>query len=282
MIENLFLSIGAMKAGTTWLYEQLKHQPYIVSTPEKEIHYFEHVSGKSNPIPFNKRREKLIQFLADKNAAFVAQNLDKIQWYLHYGRQENINDEWYKKLFGNHAEDNRLYCADFSNLYALLQHKGWQRVKQNCNNLKVMYTMRDPISRVWSHYKFHMAFIGKEDAILSEGEEAFIQMLEKDWFWLHAEYTQVLSNLERFLKEDEYRIFYFEDFRNDPQSSLDDLMSFLNLPNFKLPKKAEAPINKSKELTMPQEFRNIALTKLAPIIAELKAKGRFHPDWNSK
>lgn len=282
MIENLFLSIGAMKAGTTWLYEQLKHQPFIVSTPEKEIHYFEHVAGKSNPIPFNKRREKLVQLLTDKNAAFVTQNLDRIQWYLLYGKQENINDEWYKNLFGSHASNPQVYCADFSNLYSLLQHKGWQRVKQNCNNLKVIYTMRDPLSRVWSHYKFHMAFIGKEDAILSEGEESFIKMLEKDWFWLHAEYTQVLENLERFLKEDEYRVFYFEDFRNDAQSSIDELMSFLNLPVFKLPRQSETPINQSKDLKMPQGYREIALNKLAPIMAELKASGRFHPDWKDK
>eukprot|EP00493_Phyllostaurus_siculus_P000433 UN00435 len=36
MIDNLFLSVGAMKAGTTWLYEQLKNHPEIHFTPEKE------------------------------------------------------------------------------------------------------------------------------------------------------------------------------------------------------------------------------------------------------
>jgi len=40
MINNLFLSVGAMKAGTTWLYKQLQYHPEIYFTPEKEIHYF--------------------------------------------------------------------------------------------------------------------------------------------------------------------------------------------------------------------------------------------------
>lgn len=45
MIENLFLSVGAMKVGTTWLYGQLKDHPDIHFTPEKEIHYFANKVG---------------------------------------------------------------------------------------------------------------------------------------------------------------------------------------------------------------------------------------------
>ena len=40
--ENLFLSAGAMKAGTTWLYRVLERHPELYFTPEKEIHYFYH------------------------------------------------------------------------------------------------------------------------------------------------------------------------------------------------------------------------------------------------
>ena len=40
--ENLFLSIGAMKAGTTWLYAVLERHPELHFAMEKEIHYFYH------------------------------------------------------------------------------------------------------------------------------------------------------------------------------------------------------------------------------------------------
>ena len=39
---NLFLSIGAMKAGTTWLYAVLARHPALHFAMEKEIHYFYH------------------------------------------------------------------------------------------------------------------------------------------------------------------------------------------------------------------------------------------------
>ena len=38
----LFLSIGAMKAGTTWLYAVLARHPALHFAMEKEIHYFYH------------------------------------------------------------------------------------------------------------------------------------------------------------------------------------------------------------------------------------------------
>ena len=41
-MEKLFLSIGAMKAGTTWLYSLLERHPQINFTPEKEIHFLAH------------------------------------------------------------------------------------------------------------------------------------------------------------------------------------------------------------------------------------------------
>lgn len=36
-----FLCIGAQKAGTTWLYENLRLHPDIYLTPRKELHYFD-------------------------------------------------------------------------------------------------------------------------------------------------------------------------------------------------------------------------------------------------
>jgi hypothetical protein len=44
-MEKIFLSVGAMKAGTTFLFEVLRQHPKICFTPEKELHYFAHIRG---------------------------------------------------------------------------------------------------------------------------------------------------------------------------------------------------------------------------------------------
>jgi hypothetical protein len=83
MIENLFLSVGAMKAGTTWLYEQLKDHPEIYFTPEKEIHYFANKVGIENQLNHRNRILKLkdvMQKYANGNPKFISEHLDEISW----------------------------------------------------------------------------------------------------------------------------------------------------------------------------------------------------------
>jgi len=36
-----FLVIGAQKAGTTWLFQNLRMHPQVWLPPEKEIHFFD-------------------------------------------------------------------------------------------------------------------------------------------------------------------------------------------------------------------------------------------------
>ncbi|MBK8815444.1 MAG: hypothetical protein IPN42_08040 [Methylococcaceae bacterium] len=63
MTKKIFLSIGAMKAGTTWLYDKLKEHPDIHFSYEKELHYFANRFGVGNQLSTNKRQIK-----AEKNS----------------------------------------------------------------------------------------------------------------------------------------------------------------------------------------------------------------------
>jgi hypothetical protein len=45
-----FVGIGAMKAGTTWIYRQLREHPDIWFGPRKEIHYFDNWSWHPRPL----------------------------------------------------------------------------------------------------------------------------------------------------------------------------------------------------------------------------------------
>src|SRR5205085_831376 len=42
-----FLCMGAQKAGTGWLYEQLRNHPDFWMPPMKELHYFDRIAGNS-------------------------------------------------------------------------------------------------------------------------------------------------------------------------------------------------------------------------------------------
>jgi hypothetical protein len=56
LIDNIFFSIGAMKAGTSWLYEALRLNPDINAVPIKEVHYLWHRFGTFQLLSREQRR----------------------------------------------------------------------------------------------------------------------------------------------------------------------------------------------------------------------------------
>jgi len=283
MIDNLFLSVGAMKAGTTWLYEQLKKHPEIHFTPEKEIHYFANKVGIENQLSHRNRILKLkdvMQKNANGNAKFISQNLDEISWYAGYAHNTDISNEWYENLFKQNP--SKAFCADFSNLYCQMDTDGWDNVRKVAKNVKVIYTLRDPLERLWSHYKFHMKWVNREDEALEAGFEHFKELLDKHFFWINAEYVKNYELLKLSLKDDELMILYFEDFRERPIEMLNEVQKFLGIEEI-APEQSQLDkkVNKTKSFSLEPEWRNHILKKLEPVYRDLKKSGLHHDSWGS-
>lgn len=278
MIENLFLSVGAMKAGTTWLYEQLKDHPDIYFTPEKEIHYFANKVGIENQLSHKGRIEKLKAVLSKYhkgNLKFIGQNSEEIAWYGEFARPDHIDNEWYEGLF--RYNPGKKFSADFSNLYCQMEADGWENVRKVANNLKVIYTLRDPLDRLWSHYKFHTKWVGREDEVLSSGFDGFKDLLGKRFFWVNSEYSKNYELIRSSVESDEFMILYFEDFRKDPSKMLTKIHDFLGIESIvpeanSLAKK----VNKTKEFVMPDEWKAYALERLSEQYSD---KVLIHDDW---
>lgn len=281
MIENLFLSVGAMKSGTTWLYEQLRTHPDIFFTPEKEVHYFANVVGIENQLSHRNRLLKLrgeLSRYVKGNPKYIEQNMHRIQWYLDYAKPKHINDLWYINLFAQRTSEK--YCADFSNLYCQMGDEGWQNVYRVANNVKVVYTLRDPLSRLWSHYKFHMKWVGKEREVIDAGFDNFKNVLSQKWFWANAEYAKNYQSIARNNKSADICILYFEDVHERPGEALNKVVEFLGLPHHKVSKTdMERKVNPTQEFSMPYKWRKYAMGSLEKEIKILNELGLWHESW---
>lgn len=282
MINNLFLSVGAMKAGTTWLYERLKDHPDVKFTPEKEIHYLANKFGIESQLEHKNRILKLKTILnkyCNGNAKFISENIHEIDWYVKYAKDPKINNDWYISLFDS-VQDNK-YCADFSNLYCQMHHKAWANVHEISNNTKVIYTLRDPLKRLWSHYKFHHKWVGKEDSVLDDGFELFKSTLDKPWFYKNADYAGNLRKVIEGVGQDNVLILYFEDFRKTPEKEVDKISKFLNISSIEIPSDSVAKkVNATKDFSMPEDWRNYALEFLDDYISDMKSSGLWHHSWD--
>lgn len=281
-INKLFLSVGAMKAGTTWLYEHLKNHDDIHFSPEKEIHYFANKSGIESQLTHKNRALKLKKKLEEYhlgNVKFIANIAHDIEWYAKYAKEKDISNNWYISLFDGKPES--AYAADFSNLYCQMDQNGWNLVRESTSSVKVIYILRDPLQRVWSHFKFHQKWLGHEDIVKNMSFQEYKEVLSQPWFWSNAEYVKNIKNLKENLNKDELKVMFFEDIHANPQNALNEITTFLDIKRRTIPiQKASSKINSTKDFEFPNEWREYTITLLQDTYRELNSMNLSNAAWS--
>lgn len=277
MLQNLFLSAGAMKASTTWMYKVLNNHPEIYFTPEKEIHYFASVYGDEKGVLSDKNRvSRTRAYTAITPQSTIRGLRGRLQWSLKY-LSDPVDDAWYEDLFS--MKGGQTYCADFSNLYCHLPPEAWQEVAKLTHRLKVIYTMRDPIKRLWSHAKFHAQFIGKEHEIATWSPNDLSVFLRKPFMWKNAEYGNIVESLSSSLDKDSLGVYFFESIHQDQKKWVYDLEDFLGIAHFEYPKEVFAQrVNSSSKDVMPKWFPELFLKDVERICLQLEKLGHDVPE----
>lgn len=276
MIEHLFLSVGAMKAGTTWLHQQLAGHRDIHFCPEKEIHYFADPQAKSY-MALGGRVGRYQQVVRNLKAERVNPHVQRnLAWYASTYLAPQIDDAWYESLFTMRPppKAQARYVADFSNLYATLDVHGWAHVRRVARNLRVLYTMRHPAKRLWSHLKFSYEFSGRGAELANLGRDDFDSFMNNPNNIMHADYARAVTSLRAVLEPGELAFYFFEDFRGKPIETLRSIEMFLGVSEQAYrDDKLSAQINPSQSLAVPPAFAEAAEKVRVDQIEKLTALG---------
>lgn len=114
MLPN-FLIIGAEKAATTWLYDQLRRHPDIFMPRVKEIHFF------------NRRNSRL-------------------QLRRNY---EQHDASWYRYFFRRRSGESAI--GEATPMY-LCDEVAPERIRHHLPDVKLIASLRYPVDRAYSHY----------------------------------------------------------------------------------------------------------------------------------
>ncbi len=277
--ETLFLSAGAMKAGTTWLYVVLQRHPELYFAPEKELHYFYHRFVDSSLLSETRRlSEAKNRYLFRFDPARA--NIDRIRGNLHWVAaylSNPVDDMWYRGLFAGQRRET--YRCDFSNLYALLPAEAWRRIAADCDRLRVLYTLRHPLKRLWSHVKFHLQVTNETEVLDTWGPEDFESFARQPFLWDNAEYGRALRNMKAGLPEDVLKVIFYEDLHADQRGMLAEIEDFLGIARFNYPAPAlDRKVNESLSRPMPDFFPELFGRDVARIVSELEQEGLTPPD----
>jgi len=225
-IQNLLLSIGAMKSATSWLYMQLRRHPRIAAVPLKEVHYFAHHHTGYGLLDFPDRLNRLRAAVEEMRADRPDATRAMLDWFRAY-LADPLDDAWFGGLYRDPRGPG--WCAEFSNLNALLPPSGWEHVRRAARRVRVIYTLRHPLLRLWSHTRFHLAFTGHQAELAHWDEAAFSHFLARPEIASHAQYALVLRTLDDNFDPAHYRVLLYDDIETQPLSVLAAIEALLEI-----------------------------------------------------
>ncbi|MEZ4292553.1 MAG: sulfotransferase [Myxococcota bacterium] len=225
-----FLCIGAQKAGTTWLQENLSRHPDIWLPPPKELHYFDHPHPGLAARLFNRKKnhlrkarhhlaEKLVERLRDPGRE---QAYDELAWAYRYclGRR---SDAWYATLFPTLPGRLR---GEVCPGYARIPEPRVADVARLMPQGRIVYLLRNPVERAWSSLSMHFRKGG--DQLIDDVSEAdVLRRFESPKTRGHAEYARYLASWEDISAPDRLFVGFFDDLAGDPRAFLASVLGFL-------------------------------------------------------
>lgn len=265
-----FLIVGAMRSGTTSLYNYLVRHPSIYMPNLKEPQFFSYYGETYSPHPPHIRAEP---------------------W--------NLID--YCKLFQGAKPGQVIGEASTSYLYRY--HETVENIRliygSNAKNIKIIGVLRNPIERAWSIYMLKRQggdwdqpfFSIAKEFQKSENRSQYYNFIES------GKYSKQVSYFQNFFPKTKF--FLFEEFTMNPSRVVKEILSFLDIKNLLIPSnvgkvynysgvplsKAIAPIynflfqkNKIKKALkplMPEKYR----IAIKAAIGKMISKKKMIPDY---
>jgi len=270
-----FLCIGAQKAGTGWLFKNLKKHPEIWLPPVKEIHFFNYY--QYHPYSFFRflffRRWRRQLRLRIKNGQFF-NSFHTAHWNLNFFFRPHTLG-WYKSIFG---PGNGRKTGDITPAYSALSLSEVAYVHQIMPRAKVIFFMRNPIERAWSH----MRMWAEQGTINLKNEKQVCNKIKSNRQISRGDYLQTLYNWETFYPKEQLFIGFFEELSECPEEFLRRLYDFLGVKSTSdcIPKTARRKYHVGVETPLPPKIAFFLANMYYNDIVELnKLFGGYAARW---
>jgi len=245
-----FLCIGAQKAGTTWLYDNIRYHPDIWLPPMKELHYFDNKVPNKTLLP--DARFDHGGLLNRYSPLLHSPGYETFRWLWRFNHHGNDSMAWYRSLF---TKPNHI-MGDITPMYSTLDERGIEYVKKVVGDrCKVFLILREPVSRSWSAVK--MFYRWKRFDISQEDHAVLVNEMKKPYSVLRTDYSRMIKLWGQYFPGDNFKVFFYDDIMNTPELFLQEVLGYLgivatswNSPN--LGKRSNAD---GEKITMPQEIR---------------------------
>ena len=190
---------------------------------------------------------------------------------------EPCSIEWYKSLFERGG--SRLK-GEITPAYSILEQEDVVSIAESFPDLKVLFLIRSPIYRAWSHAKYDYT-TGKISDLENVNEvktlvEKPVQELRSDYLRTYQIWTDVFG-------EEQVYVGFYDQIREDPERLLREVGDFLDLSSpsslFKS-QDSQRRVNASKSTKIPDEVQLYLARKYAEDLKDLRELfGDYAEEW---
>jgi hypothetical protein len=245
-----FLCIGTQKAGTSWLFEQLRQNPDIWMPPIKELHYFDHLYCQENRVWTKWHLQQSVK-LAIKNHLNQSKiDLHYIKYLTSIATSKIFTEQWYEKIFKRPAANKKI-TGDITPNYCTIGSEGISYVRSFLNQPKLIWLIRDPLQRALSQLRMNLSRQGNSNV----ADEAIL--------WNAAREPSILNrgNLSKYIPEWESKfphdkILYmpYKEISSNPLDFLNNVESFLEISHFDGYLSPEKIVHSTKKINIPESI----------------------------
>ena len=275
-----FLGIGAPRTGSSWLWLAMLEHPQIWMPPRKELHYF--TRNEKYPTPGQLSKDYAWQrlFGRDQNCRKWKQELGKdvsrvldgrmkwadVPWLVRY-YFGTVNNDWYFSLFS--AAPPGKVVGEITPDYGQLDWNDIQKLHALLPNVKIIYQMRNPVERSWSHLRFSLAKHGANINDLSIPE--LMDLLDQPSLQRSSDYVETLRRWRAVYPASQIHVLFYEQIEQTPQQLLAGLFQFLGVDDsFQVSEaRLNSRINAARSKEMPAEIRRKLTEFHYPQVVEL-------------
>lgn len=213
-----FLCVGAQKAGTGWLYEQLRSHPDFWMPPLKELHYFDRHWRSQRAVAKAEGR-----VAAARKAAHDARDFRFLELMESLSARSEIDLNKYAELF---SPKGPLLSGDITPGYSTLEDDVIERIIGRFPDAKVFFLARDPVERAWSHLSMWVRH-GSIDPFDSKDLDQITQHLLRPEVQVRSYPSRIVARWRRRVNPALFRLYFFDDLKRDPAELRRSIIGFL-------------------------------------------------------
>ena len=236
-VDTVFFIVGAQKAGTTWLYRQLRNHPQVAMPGWKETNYWTYMADQS----FGKHFDKMYRARFKNMPAFTDRLLrrgsksDKsIDLSMRLVKRANAHPgrphSGYANVMFQEVGGKTRAVGEACPQYALLPPETYSEMASLGKDVRFIYLMRDPVRRLVSGVKHSLRLErGVDNFSQDDVEQTIAELIERpnSFHMRSCNYRDNVGRLETAISTEKIKYVFFEDLFSDAMYG--EILTFLGV-----------------------------------------------------